>query len=93
MISCGPYVEKSLELGKDVLGGDRAEPLIVRKKEKELFISDDGDTPIDDELSSERSLSTSLLLGRNTRGSTIAKSRRKHLHHPALSDVVSGASR
>ena len=74
MISCDPYIEKSLEIGKDVPEGDRAKPLIVRNKEKEPVISDDGDAPIDDELSSERSLSTSLLLGRKTRGSTRAKS-------------------
>ena len=32
-------------------------------------------------------------LGRNARGSTRAKSRRKHSHRPALSDIVGGASR
>ena len=31
--------------------------------------------------------------GRNSRGSTRAKSLRKHSHHPALSDAISGASR
>ena len=57
-----------------MLEGDRAEPPIVRNKEKEPIIFGDGDAPADDKLSSERSLSTSLLLGRNAQGSTRAKS-------------------
>ena len=54
--------------------------------------SDNGDALENDEFSSRRSPSMSPLLRRNARGSTRAKSRRKHSHRPALSDVVSGAS-
>ena len=66
---------------------------MVRNKGKEPIIFDDGDAPTDDELSFGRSPSTSPSPGRNVRGSTRAKSRRKHSHLPALSDAISGASR
>ena len=90
-------VENSLELGNDVRDGYRDKHPIVHNKEKEPIIScdgdGDGDAPVDDELSSGRSPSTSLPPGRNTRGSIRAKSQRKHSHYPTLSDAVSGASR
>ena len=86
------HVEKSLKLGKDMQEGDRAEPPIVCNKGKEHVISGDGDTSTDDELSSVRPPSMSPPPKRNARGSTRAKSQRKHSHCPALSDVVSGAS-
>ena len=72
--------------------GDCAETSIVRNKGKEYVISDDGDVPADDELSSGRSSSMSPSPRRNARGITRAKSQRKHLHRPALSDAISGAS-
>ena len=52
-------VEKSLKLGNDVREGDRVEHPIVRNKGKEPIISDDGDAPANDELSSRGSLSIS----------------------------------
>ena len=73
--------------------GDRAEPPVVRNKGKEHVISGDNDALTDDELSSERSSSTSPSPGRYARGSIRAKLRRKHSHSLALSDAVSGASR
>ena len=84
---------ESHDLGNDVRDGDRTEHPIAHNKEKEPIISSDSDAPVDDELFSGRSLSMSPPLGRNARGSTRAKSRRKHSHHPALSDAVNGASR
>ena len=78
-------VEKSLELGKDVRDGDRAEHPMVHNKGKEKIISDDADAPVDDELSSGRSPSMSPSLSRNARGNTRDKSRRKHSHLPSLS--------
>ena len=73
--------------------GDCAEHPIVHNKGKEPIIFGDGDAPADDELSSGRSPSTSPPPGRNARGSTRAKSLRKHSHRPTLSDAISGASR
>ena len=84
MISC---------LGKDVREGDRVEPSIVRNKGKEPVISGDDDALTDDELSSKRSQSMIPPPGSNSRGSIRAKSQRKHTHHLAFSDVVSGVSR
>ena len=86
-------VEKSLELGNYVREGNRVEHHIVRTKGKEPIISSDGDAPADDELSSRRPPSTSPSPGRNARGSTRAKSQRKHSHRLTLNDAVSGASR
>ena len=40
-------VEKSLKLGKDVREGDCAERPIIRNKEKDPIISNDGDAPTD----------------------------------------------
>ena len=77
-------VEKNCELGKDVRDGDHAEHPIACNKEKEPITSGDSDALIDDELSFGRSPSTSPPLGRNARGSTRAKSRRKHSHCPVL---------
>ena len=56
-------VEKILELGKDIQGGDFAEYPVVHNKGKEPIISD-NEAPTDDELSSGRSPSTSPPLGR-----------------------------
>ena len=72
--------------------GDYAKPLIVRNKGKEPVISGNGDALEDYELSSRRSPSTSPPPGRNARGSTRAKSQRKHSHRSALNDAVSGSS-
>ena len=73
--------------------GDCVETSIVRNKGKESVISGDSDGLADDELSSGRSSSMSPPPRRNARGITRAKSQRKHLHRPALSDAISGASR
>ena len=85
-------VEKSRERGRDVQDGDRAEHPIARNKGKEPVIPYNVNAPANDELSLGRSPSMSPPLGRNAQGSTRAKSRRKHSHRPAFSDVVSGAS-
>ena len=85
-------VEKSRELGRDVQDGDRAEHIIAHNKEKEPIIPDDVDALTDDELSSRRSPSMSPPPRRDARGSTRAKSRRKHSHHPTFNDAVSSAS-
>ena len=69
---------ESCNLGKDVRDGDCVEHPISLNKGKELIISNDGDAPTDDELSSGRSPSMSPPPRRNARGSTRAKSRRKH---------------
>ena len=71
-------VEKILELGRDVRDENRAEHPIACNKGKEPITSGEGDAPIDDELSSKRSPSMNPPSGRNARGSTRAKSRRKH---------------
>ena len=78
----GAQVEKSRELGRDVQDGNRAKYPIAHNKGKEPIIPDNVDAPADDELSLGISPSMSLPLGRNTRGSTSAKSRWKHLHRP-----------
>ena len=59
------HVEKSLKLGKAVQDDDCAEHLMVHNKGKEPIISNNSDTSANDELSSRRSPSTSLLLSRN----------------------------
>ena len=85
-------IEKSRELGRDVQDGNRSKYPIAHNKGKEPIIPDNVDAPADDELSLGISLSMSPPLGRNTRGNTSAKSRWKHSHRPAFSDVVNGAS-
>ena len=85
-------LEKSCELGNDVRDGDRVEHPIARNKGKEPITYSDDYALIDDELSFGRSPSTSPPQGRNARGRTRTKSRRKHWHCPALSDAVSCAS-
>ena len=86
-------MEKSCNLGKDVRDGDRAVHPITRNKGKEPIIPNDVDTLANDELSSGNSPSLSLLLTKNARESAKAKSHKRPSHHPAFSDVVSGASR
>ena len=56
-------VEKILELGKDVQGGDCVEYPVVHNKGKEPIISN-NEAPADDELSSWRYPSTSPPPGR-----------------------------
>ena len=85
-------VDKSRDLGKDVQDGDRAEHPIACNKGKEPIIFGDSDAPTDHELSFGRFPSMSPPPGTNARGNIRAKSRRKHSHHPTLSDAVSGAS-
>ena len=66
---------------------------ITRNRGKEPIIPDDVDTPEDDELSSGSSPSLSLSPTKNARESIKARSHKRPSHHPAFSDVVSGASR
>ena len=70
--------------------GDHAEHPVVHNKVKEPIVSENK-APTKDELSFGRSPSMSPLLGRTARGNARAKSQRKHLHRPILSDVVNGA--
>ena len=86
-------IEKSRDLGKDVRDNGSAVHPITRNRGKEPIIPDDVDTPVDDELSSGSSPSLSLSLTKNARESTKARSHKRPSHHPAFSDVVSGASR
>ena len=66
---------------------------IAHNIRKEPIISNDVDTLVDDELSSGTSLSLGLSPAKNARESTKSKSCKRPSHHPAFSDVVSGASR
>ena len=86
-------IEKNPNLGKDVQDSDLTVHPIARNRGKEPIIPDDVDTPTDDELSSSSSPSLSLSPVKNVRDSTKARSHKRPLHHLALSDVVSGASR
>ena len=74
-------VEKSLELRKDVQGGDCAQHLVVLNKGKEpTFFNNEASA--DNELSSGRSPSMSPLPGRNAWGSMRAKSRKEAFASP-----------
>ena len=66
---------------------------ITRNRGKELFIPDNVDTLADDELSSDNSPSLSLSLAKNAQESVKAKLRKRHSHHPAFNEAVSGVSR
>ena len=66
---------------------------IAHNRGKEHIIPDDVDTPTDDELSFGSSPSLSLSPEKNARESTKVKLHKKPSHHPAFSDVISGASR
>ena len=85
-------VEKSLYFGKDVQDGGRAAHSITRNKGEEPIILDNVNTLEDDALSSGSSPSSSLSPPKNARESAKAKLRKRPSHHPAFSDVVSGAS-
>ena len=85
-------IEKSRDLGKYVRDGGRAAHPITHNKGKEPIIPDDVDTPADDELSSGISPSLSLSPTKNAWESVKVKSCKRPSHHPAFSDVVSGAS-
>ena len=86
-------IEKSRDLGKDVLDNDQAALLTARNKGKELVVPNNVDTSANDELSSSSSPSSSLSSIKNAREGTKAKSRKRPSHHPAFNDAVSGASR
>ena len=66
--------------------------LIARNRGKELVISDNVNTLVDDALSSSSSPSLSLSPTKNARESTKAKSCKKPSHYLAFSDAISGAS-
>ena len=66
---------------------------VAHNKWKEPIVPDNIDTPIDDELSSGNSPSSSLLPTKNAQESTKTRSRKRPLPHPAFSDVVNGPSR
>ena len=85
-------IEKSCDLRKAVCDSGRVVHPIACNRGKELVISDDVDTPIDDELSSSSSPSWSLSLAKNARESTKARSHKRPSHHPAFSVAVSGKS-
>ena len=85
-------IEKSRDLGKDVRDNGRNVHLNALNRGKEPIILDDVNAPADDELSFDNSPSLSLSLAKNARESIKAKSSKKPFHHPAFSDVISGAS-
>ena len=85
-------MEKSRNLGKDVRDSSRVMQSIARNKGKDPVVLDDVDTPVDDELSSGSSPSLSLLLIKNARESTNAKSRKRPSPRPTFNDAISGAS-
>ena len=86
-------IEKSRDLGKYVQDRCRVAHPTARNKRKEPIVSDDVDTPADDELSSNNSPFLSLSPTKDAQGSTKTKSRKGASHHLAFSDAVSGASR
>ena len=87
------YIEKSRDLGKDVLESVHDAQPIARDKGKGPVAPDDVDTPADDELSSSSSPSLNLSPKKNTRESIRTISHKRTSPHPTFSDVVSGASR
>ena len=66
---------------------------IARNRGRKPIIPDDVDTLTDDELSLGSSPCLGLSLANNAWESIKAKSCKSPTHHPAFSDVVSGASR
>ena len=66
--------------------------LIARDKGKRPIPPNDVDTPEDDEPSSGSSPSLNLSMAKNTRESTMIRSRKRPSPYPAFSDVASGAS-
>ena len=66
---------------------------IAHNRGKEPIISDDVDTPIDDEFSLGSSPSLSLSPEKNAQESTKAKSRKRPSHLLTFGDAVSSASR
>ena len=86
-------IEKSRDLGKDVRDCDRVALPTTSNKGKEPTVSDDADTPADNELSSGNSPSLSLSPTKNAREGAKAKSHKRPSHHPAFSNAISGTSR
>ena len=78
---------------KDARDSDQVTYPIARNNGKEFIVPDDVDTSADDELSLSSSPSLSLSPTKNAQESAKAKTRKRPSHHPAFSDVVSGASR
>ena len=87
-----PQIEKSRDPRKYVQDSSQVVHPIACNRGKEPIIPDDVDTTTNDELSSGSSPSLSLSPTKNAHESTKAKSHKKPLHHPAFSDVISGAS-
>ena len=85
-------IKKIHDLVKDVRDSSRVVHLIARNRGNELIIPNDVDTPTDDELSLGSSPSLSLSSTKNAQERTKAKSHKRPSHHPAIGDVVSGAS-
>ena len=86
-------IEKIRDLGKDVRDCDQAMLPTASNKGKEPVVSDDVDTPADDELSLGSSPYLSLSPTKNARERAKAKSRKRPSHHPTLSNIASGVSR
>ena len=86
-------IEKSHDLGKDVLDCNRAEHQPARNKGKEPITLVNVDTLVDNELSLGNSPPLSISQVNDARGSAKAKSRKRPSHHLAFSDSISGTSR
>ena len=85
MTSCEPRWRKVANL-------ENKYEIAIELRNRSLTITDNVNTPADDELSSGSSPSLSLLPTKNARESPKAKSLKRPSHHLAFSDAISGAS-
>ena len=83
------HIEKSR---KDAQDNNHNVQLIARNKGKGPVVSDDVDTPAEDELSSSSSPSLNHSPTKNTQESTRTRLCKRASPHPIFNDVVSGAS-